>query len=178
MSGCTLTDDEIETTKAFHGHWCPGLALGLRAAEIGLREFGSANDEDIVCVTETDMCAVDAIQFLMSCTFGKGNLIHRDWGKAAFTFYSRDTDKGMRVAVKEEFWGRELTREDRIEQIMAADLAEIFTVMAPEAPVPVRAHRLESLICEECGEKTMESRTRRFGGKALCIPCFVKLEQR
>ena len=178
MTGCTLTQEQIESTKAFHGHWCPGLALGLRVAEVGLKEFGSANDEDIVCVTETDMCAVDAIQFLMSCTFGKGNLIHRDWGKAAFTFYSRNTGKGMRVAVREEFWGRELTREGRIQEIMSAPLEALLACTEPEVTVPSRAHRLESLVCEECGEKTMESRTRRFGGRALCIPCFTKLEQR
>jgi formylmethanofuran dehydrogenase subunit E len=178
MSGCTLTNEQIEKTKAFHGHWCPGLALGLRAAEVGLKEFGSANDEDIVCVTETDMCAVDAIQFLISCTFGKGNLIHRDWGKVAFTFYSRDTGKAMRIAVKKEFWGRELTREARIEQIMGADLDNIFAFMNPTESVPVKAHLLASLVCEECGEKTMESRTRRFEGRTLCIPCFERLEQR
>jgi formylmethanofuran dehydrogenase subunit E len=178
MTGCTLTQEQIKATQAFHGHWCPGLALGLRVAELGLKEFGSANDEDIVCVTETDMCAVDAIQFLMSCTFGKGNLIHRDWGKAAFTFYSRDTGKGLRVAVRDEFWGREMSREDRIEEIMNASLETLFVCTRPEAPVPSRAHRLESLVCEECGEKTMESRTRRFGGRVLCIPCFTRLEQR
>jgi formylmethanofuran dehydrogenase subunit E len=175
---CTLTQDQIESTKAFHGHWCPGLALGLRAAEVGLREFGSANDEDIVCITETDMCAVDAIQFLVSCTFGKGNLIHRDWGKAAFTFYKRDTGKGLRIAVRDEFWGRELSREDRIQAIMTVPLKTLFAYSEPDVSLPSRAHLLESLICEECGEKTMESRTRRFGGRVLCIPCFTKLEQR
>ena len=26
--------------------------------------------------------------------------------------------------------------------------------------------------CDECGEMTMETRTRRFQGRTLCIPCF------
>jgi len=79
---------------AFHGHWCPGLAVGIRAAEWALREMGRAADEEIVAVVETDMCGVDAIQFLTGCTFGKGNLIHRDWGKNAFSFYRRRDGKG------------------------------------------------------------------------------------
>ena len=52
-----------------------------------------APDEEIVAVVETEMCAVDAIQALTGCTFGKGNLIHRDWGKNAYTFFRRSDGK-------------------------------------------------------------------------------------
>ena len=44
----------------FHGHKCPGLAIGFKAAEaaIGELELSDANlpaiDEEIVCVTEND----------------------------------------------------------------------------------------------------------------------------
>ncbi len=178
MTCCSLSQEQIEGTRAFHGHWCPGLALGLRVAEWGLLEFGSANDEDIVCVTETDMCAVDAIQFLMSCTFGKGNLLHRDWGKAAFTFYCRDSEKAVRIKVRDDFWQQEPGREERIQAIMDAPLETLLIKEEAAYSLPSRAHRLESLPCEECGEKTMESRTRRFKGRVLCIPCFSRLEMR
>ena len=66
---------------------CPGLALGVHAARFALDEIGPhAADEEVVAVTETDMCGVDAVQYLTGCTFGKGNLIHQDHGKNAFTF--------------------------------------------------------------------------------------------
>ena len=71
----------IEETIRFHGHSCPGLALGIRAAEVALKESERAPDEEVVAVVETDMCGVDAIQYLTGCTFGKGNLIHLDYGK-------------------------------------------------------------------------------------------------
>ena len=71
----------IEETIRFHGHSCPGLALGIRAAEVALKESERASDEEVVAVVETDMCGVDAIQYLTGCTFGKGNLIHLDYGK-------------------------------------------------------------------------------------------------
>ncbi|HEX2027481.1 MAG TPA: FmdE family protein, partial [Nitriliruptorales bacterium] len=62
----------------FHGHLCPGLAMGIQAARFALDEIGPhAQDEEVVAVTETDMCGVDAVQVLTGCTFGKGNLIHR-----------------------------------------------------------------------------------------------------
>ena len=83
-----MTIDPVLVKQAtdFHGHWCPGLAIGIRAAEWALKEMGKAPDEEIVAVVETDMCGVDAIQSLTGCTFGKGNLIHKDYGKSAFTF--------------------------------------------------------------------------------------------
>ena len=62
---CTLSQQDIDRAVSFHGHMCPGLALGLRAAEWALQNMGCANDEDIVTITETDMCAVDAIQALL-----------------------------------------------------------------------------------------------------------------
>jgi len=37
---------------------------------------------------------------------------------------------------------------------------------------------MQNLTCEACGEKTMESRTRRFNGQTLCAPCFEGLESR
>ncbi|MGD8916559.1 MAG: FmdE family protein, partial [Syntrophobacterales bacterium] len=68
-----INEEMVEKTVAFHGHMCPGLAVGIRAAEVALREIGPhAQDEEVVAVVETDMCGVDAIQFLTGCTFGKG----------------------------------------------------------------------------------------------------------
>ncbi|GAC1326224.1 MAG: hypothetical protein NVSMB2_25170 [Chloroflexota bacterium] len=41
---------------AFHGHMCPGLAIGVRAAELALTEIGPHSaDEEVVAVVETDM---------------------------------------------------------------------------------------------------------------------------
>jgi formylmethanofuran dehydrogenase subunit E len=58
-----LTEDIIRQAVAFHGHMCPGLAIGIRAAEVALRDIGPhAHDEEVVAVVETDMCGVDGIQ--------------------------------------------------------------------------------------------------------------------
>jgi formylmethanofuran dehydrogenase subunit E len=75
----------IEQTIRFHGHSCPGLAIGMRAAEILLEKFGHAADEEVV---ETDMCAVDAVQFLTGCTFGSEKVTSSTWitGKLHFHF--------------------------------------------------------------------------------------------
>jgi formylmethanofuran dehydrogenase subunit E len=203
MGKSVISKEMIQQTITFHGHSCPGLALGIRAAELALAELGQGSDEEIVAVVETDMCGVDAIQFLTGCTFGKGNLIHWDYGKNAFTFYRRSDGKGFRVvtksgtprdqddalsALRKKMLKEKLTPQEqekmekaktaRIERIMDADLQDLFEVRPALGPIPKKARILQSLVCEVCGEATMESRTRRFLGQTLCIPCFEAIEKR
>jgi formylmethanofuran dehydrogenase subunit E len=199
--GTTISPEQVEATISFHGHWCPGLAMGIRAAEMALRDFGKAGDEEIVAVVETDMCGVDAVQFLTGCTFGKGNLIYRDHGKNAFTFYRRRDNKSARLvarpgrfadampelgvlSAKKEKEG--LTPEEKVQwknlreelskRIMDADLEDLFEVKEPTWRIPRKARLLTTLVCDDCGEPVMESRTRRLQERTLCIPCFEKLD--
>ncbi|MCX8118461.1 MAG: FmdE family protein [Desulfobacterota bacterium] len=202
--GSYRTDAEmIKKAIAFHGHSCPGLAIGIRASEVALREIGKATDEEVVAVVETDMCAVDAIQFLTGCTFGKGNLIHKDYGKNAFTFYRRRDGQAIRLVTRPEVFGatgqtlwrlnrkvqeeglteeEEKTwrtlREELTNRIMASDPSELFEMKQPKEPAPRKARMVPSLICQSCKEPVMETRTRRLYEKVYCIPCFDLLDQR
>ena len=78
---------------AFHGHACGGLTIGFQAARYGMEllELDFSADEDVVCITENDACGVDAIQVLLGCSVGKGNLLFHLRGKQAFSFYNRKT---------------------------------------------------------------------------------------
>lgn len=198
-----LPQETIEKVISFHGHSCPGLSIGIRASELARRELGDLPDTRMVCIAETDMCGVDAVQYLIGCTFGKGNLIHRDYGKMAFTFFDRETGRGFRCLLKSGARGdmaeemsslnrkiasdqaseaeqtrcNELRRQMK-ERVMSSNLDELFEVMEPNEVMPRSARILSSLVCEACGEMTMESRTRRFAGKTLCQPCFDKVEQK
>jgi len=174
---CSLKKELIEETIAFHGHSCPGLTIGIRASELAMEKLDIQNAKDPVCVTETDMCGVDAIQFLTGCSFGKGNLIHKDYGKSAFTFYDRDTQKGFR-AVFNDFARNEQDRNNRIEQLLQAELTDLFSIQKIDVPPVSPARILKSIPCDSCNEKTMESRIRLFDGKNMCIPCFQKVEQK
>lgn len=197
---CRIDPSTIEQTIAFHGHSCPGLAIGIRAAEIALREMPDVDKANLVCVTETDMCGVDAIQFLTGCTYGKGNLIHRDVGKIAFSFFDRGSGRGLRLLFNQQSRGAldaemvELmgkgalseAEQQRLQELrramqtrlMELPADELFAIQPLDQPPPRPARILQSLVCEDCGESTMESRTRRFAGKTLCIPCYGRIEQK
>ncbi len=187
----TLTKEQIEGTAAFHGHHCPGLSIGIRAAEFCLREIGSAKDEEVVAVVENDMCAVDAIQFLTGCTFGKGNFIFRDYGKAAFTFFRRSDDKRVRILLNPALCAdirsrmeeaprnseeAKTLRQQMVDRLMDADLEDVFITSVPNEPIPSCAKLHKTLPCDLCGEGTMETRLTEFLGRHLCVECLAKVK--
>jgi formylmethanofuran dehydrogenase subunit E len=96
-----MESEDFKRCERFHGHVCPGLAIGYQAskAALGWLEENRAVDEEIVVIVENDACCVDAIQVMTGCTFGKGNFIFKDHGKMVFTFFSRNTGKGVRVSM-------------------------------------------------------------------------------
>ena len=190
-----IQNDDLRETVQFHGHLCQGLALGYRVAKAALRELGAdrPRDEELVAIVENDSCAVDAIQFVTGCTFGKGNFIFRDYGKHVYTFFNRRNGRGVRISEdyrgfeederfpglkKRQAAGEDVTRElqslkmEKSSAILKADEKFIFTITSMSSPPPEEAKIRRSLRCAMCGEKFMESRGRAKNGKAVCIPCF------
>jgi formylmethanofuran dehydrogenase subunit E len=192
-----LQESELRETIQFHGHLCPGLALGYRVAKAALRELKAdrPQDEELVAIVENDSCAVDAVQFITGCTFGKGNLIFRDYGKHVYTLFNRRTNQGVRISEdyrgfeddqrypelkKRQEAGEDVSREmqvfkmDKASAILKADEKEILTITPVSSPPPEEAKIRGSLRCSVCGEKFMGSRSREKNGKVMCIPCFEK----
>jgi len=184
---------------AFHGHSCPGLALGYRVSLCCLREFkGRAEDEELVAIIENNSCSVDAVQVMTGCTFGKGNLIFRDYGKQVYTFIKRPSGKSVRMSV---YWQKPAESEkektmwelymkgdrskkvldfvrnskaEKIRHILDADEKELLKVTKCRQEVPEEAKIYPSIQCDKCKEKVMEPRARVRSGKILCIPCFER----
>ncbi|MDR0523614.1 MAG: FmdE family protein [Candidatus Methanoplasma sp.] len=162
-----------ERCVEFHGHACPGLALGFRAAEgacgiLGV-PFGRTGDEDLVCVSENDACGVDCIQALLSCTVGKGNLLFRLVGKNAYTFFDRGRGRGVRVVARDLPGG--MSREDSIRYVLEAPFGDLFDSMEPRFAAPEKARSFGSVACSECGERAREDLVRLDGDRKLCLDC-------
>jgi len=168
---------------AFHGHSCPGLALGYRMVNAALRMLSAerAIDEELVAITENDACGVDALQVLTGCTFGKGNLIFKDYGKMAFTFILRHSGKAVRVIPSVEQNHRRpvdrsdpVAREQFLNWVLTAPEEEVIQVTPVETALPPYAGMHASIDCALCGEHTMETRIHFRDGKPFCIPCFER----
>ncbi len=189
----------FEDVVVFHGHACPGLALGYRVSLHALKMLGDrASDEELTATVENSTCAVDAVQVLTGCTFGKGNLIFRDYGKHVYTFMRRPSGEGIRISVdwrspeetdkEKSLWERYMKgdrsvevlnmvhdgKAKKIEIIMSAKDEELFTVTKSGMALPEEARIYPSVRCAGCNEKVMEPRARLRDGKIVCIPCFEK----
>ena len=162
----------------FHGHTCPGLAIGVLASKYILdRGNDFSIDEELVAVVENDNCSVDAIQSLLGTTFGKGNLKFLDYGKNNYTFYNRTTQKAVKLSLNPRKLGdMELTREERLEKVLNSKPEELFKIKEVTYDPPAMAKIHESIVCENCNEPTMSTRIRELNGKKLCIPCYNNLK--
>lgn len=162
-----------EKCVAFHGHGCGGLAVGLRAVLYAWELLGesgaAAQDEELVCIAETDACGVDAIQALLSCTVGKGNLIFNLQGKNAFSFYRRLDGKSFRLVLRPT---PEKSKEERLEWLMNGDYHEMFDVKSAAAPLPEEARIFRSCTCSVCGERFAESFAHLQNGEIVCSACY------
>lgn len=168
----------MQKAVKFHGHSCPGLAIGVLVSKYILEHGNDFSiDEELVAVVENDNCSTDAIQALLGTTFGKGNLIHNDYGKNNFTFYNRTNKKAVKLSFKAiNFGNRDLSREERIGKLLSANPEDIFLIENVVFNPPEMAQIHDSIICENCGDPTMSVRIKEFKGKKLCIPCYEKLK--
>jgi len=186
-----------DVTK-FHGHVCPGSAIGYRAAEIAINELSTtrSTDEEFLAIVENDSCSVDAIQVVTGCTFGKGNLIFKDYGKQNYTFVNRNTGDALRLSLnkginemypqfdslRKKAFSKSATKENKIEfekskdkfskAILDMPINELFKVEHVKIKIPPKARIFDSHKCFKCGEFVSEHRARLENGNIVCIPCF------
>jgi formylmethanofuran dehydrogenase subunit E len=185
-----------EVTR-FHGHICPGTAIGYRAGEIALKNLRSSRaiDEEFVAIVENDSCSVDAIQVVTGCTMGKGNLIFKDHGKHVYTLLNRDTEEALRLSlnksiaeidsdfakVRDKAFSESATPEDKLEfekrkdqisqKILDMSGEELFKIERVQVDIP-KAHVFPSIKCAKCGELVAENKARIENGEIVCIPCY------
>ena len=189
-------DSDLRKAVEFHGHLCPGLAIGYRVAKYVKEHYPRSEDEELVCIAENKSCSVDAVQDMLGCTFGKGNLIFRDYGKQVFTFFSRKEDRALRVYFKGDisssmndirarYFKGELSPEERVEfeemrdrairQMLEEPDDELLSVKEVDIPAPHKARIYPTLQCSECKEGFMEICGRTADGKTVCKECFSRM---
>ena len=192
-----LFSGDFTKCAEFHGHMCPGLAIGFQAARTLMERLGvrKAPDEELIAIVETDACGADAIQVMTGCTFGKGNFLFKNYGKHAFSFLDRRKGKSVRVCLrpdafhmdpeylsvsekiqKDEASAKEIGRfrqlqQERTQKILDADAESLFKIEEISPDIPPKARMIESVICDFCGEPTKMDLLRKMNGKRMCIPC-------
>ena len=191
---------EFKRSEEFHGHVCPGLAIGFRAARSAIQRLREdrAQDEEVVSVVENDACYGDAVQVLTGCTFGKGNFIYRDNGKMVLTLFSRKTAKGVRVAMKAGAFSPDETHMALMRKVMSGEAdkdetelfhalhlqrscdildmpeGDLFTIKNVTMELPAKARIEPSEPCSRCNEPTMATKLEEKNGRKICRDCLEK----
>jgi formylmethanofuran dehydrogenase subunit E len=134
---------------------------------------------------------------LTGCTFGKGNLLYKDYGKMGFTFFNRRTGQGVRLVMRPDTFRAserqiELFKKTRDGSITAAERAELqtlgmqrteavlntpadvlFSMMPVTTGMPGKARIEPSQPCSRCGEPVMASKLESVDGTMVCRGCLA-----
>jgi len=183
-----------------HGHYCPGSAMGVKAAARAVNELGvkSTGMEEVIAIVETNSCFADGVQMVTGCSLGNNALIYRDYGKTSVTL-ARRTGEAVRIAAKPDG----LSLEEREPEAMALfrkvvkerhgtkeddrklrhiwieisfkmlDIPdeELFSISRTKIEIPAYARIFASVKCSVCAENTMEPRARLIDGQYFCLSC-------
>lgn len=119
---------QFDEAAAFHGHRCPGLAMGVRAGCEALRALGvEKNEHKLHCTAESSACYLDGIQITAGTTMGKRAIEIVDKGLAAFTFSDSDTGAKVRLCYRAslpEAWDKEA----KINYILTAPVEQVYEI--------------------------------------------------
>ena len=192
-------DELYKMGLAFHGHKCPAMPMGLRAAVAAMEALGvqRAGAGELMALVEIDenhcaTCFADGIQVATGCTFGKGNIKKLHYGKWGVTLIDKKRGKAVRVVPRAEAMEANKRSEfmalrkagvpptkiadeisdPLVEKVLSASDAELL-ILGPvfDYEWHEEPHTFESVVCEECGEMVVERNARVQGGRVLCIPC-------
>ena len=189
------------TAGTIHGHYCPGLSLGVRASAYLMNEIKEISDgmEEVIAIVEANNCMSDGIQYVTGCTFGNNSLIYRDFGKNAVTLSRRDGN-GIRVSVNPDYRnGLEKNFPEYFElfnkvvrdragneedyslfkqygkevsfNMLKMDFDSLFSIKKVKADIPEYAPIYDSILCDRCKENVMATRISKSNGGNYCYPC-------
>ncbi len=193
-----LVDLRLKQIADFHGHLCPDLIIGYRAAQYALSrlEIRLAAPGSLRVIVENSTSAVDAIQMLTGCTPGNLRLAIRDEGKHIYTFLA-DAQHGLCLALAPA--GQEMPPEmlaleskiqagrssleetalyqhlldQRILQLLRLPPEALFNARWVEVAWPEQPLSSAIQVCDGCGEPVIGSHIVVAAGRRLCQRCVA-----
>ncbi len=191
-------DAEFKNVVDFHQHLCLDIAIGYRAGKALVREMGDElkNMKEVVAHVGNETCAVDAIQEITGCTFGKRNIYLDHIGKPVYILQNTKTGNAVRAYCTywETFDHTELRTlrkaakaadasdaqkaallkktEETIETVLAAPESELFSITRIKLPAPPKSGKYAAEACESCHEQVDVALLTANNGKRLCTECI------
>ncbi|HHT46629.1 MAG TPA: formylmethanofuran dehydrogenase [Firmicutes bacterium] len=186
-----------QETVDFHGHICPGIAVGFRASVLAMATLDKALrklGETHIAVCENDVCGIDGVQYITGCTLGNDGLIIYNRGKFAFSWVEKRTGEGIRILLKVPLWASneplllhrkvkvgtatEKEKQQWIDirgkrglELMELKDNKLLDVQQIKIKIPGKPRLFPFVSCAECGEAFMEPWASLDGGRVICPAC-------
>lgn len=123
-----ISDTLWNRCVSFHGHACPGLAIGVRGADIALDFFeDDITDEDnygIRCTVSTDKCPSDGIRCVLNIDENSGLTVKPAEGPVTMDF----SLNGKHIILILKTQDREISREENIIRILKSPADNVFEI--------------------------------------------------
>ncbi len=156
-----IAEPDLQRAIIFHGHFCPGLAIGYRAAMLALEYLAEARrpQDGLLAIVENNSCAVDAIQCLTGCTLGNGNFIFQNLERHAFTLALVPGGTAVRLCLRSEARGRnhQQDKEAWACWLLTAPAEQVFDVSMTQVELPPDDDHNSLAVCERCGQLFLQS---------------------
>ena len=197
--------DFMEIGLAFHGHKCPAMPLGLRAAVAAMNVLGvkRAKDKELHVISETGKghaagCFLDGIMAATGCTYGKSNIEKLYYNKMAFTLIDVQGKKSTRVSLKPGFFANMLKSpfvEQRKKGVPPQDIApeiadplvekvmsmpeEMFLDIGPVEPFEFtqKSGIFDAEPCQQCKEMVFTDKLIDTSAGRICLGCKDKTDK-
>ncbi len=187
----------------YHGHLCPELAIGYRAALIAQEELGISreNAHQFFVIAENMSSAIESLQLITGCTIGNQNFFAYDLGKHVYYFGSfahvSEPGKALRLALinlvldlsdkrdleKIIISGKGGLKEHKeyqqaidkaVEGILKIAPEDLFAKTRISLQPPRTCGRLDYIRCSICGEVTALEKCNPLGKGFVCQICSAK----
>jgi formylmethanofuran dehydrogenase subunit E len=187
----------------YHGHICPELAIGYRAALIAQEELGISreNASQFFILAENMSSAIESLQLITGCTIGNQNFFAYDLGKHVYYFGSyaniSKPGKALRLALtnlvvdlshkrsleKRIISGKAGLGEHKeyqqainkaVDMILKIAPEELFSKTRISLEPPKTKGRLDYIRCSVCGEVTALEKCNPMKEGFICQICSAK----
>lgn len=196
----TLAPLLLANAAHYHGHLCPELAIGYRAAQIAEEELGLSrnNAYQFFIIAENMSSAIESLQLITGCTIGNQNFFAYDLGKHVYYFgnfsNAHESKKALRLALtnlvvdlshKRDLEKRIISgqadlkeQEDyrqfvgnKVQEILRIPARELFATTRIALLPPKTSGRQDYICCSCCGEVTALGKCNPIEKGFLCRVC-------
>lgn len=114
-----------EEAVRFHGHECPGLAIGVKACEAIISKMNiKPKKDEIICITENDTCPLDGIKYVFGCDYDKKNLFYKKSEELAFNIFNVNNNDSLRIIYKGK--NNADSKDEYIKYILNENIDKLF----------------------------------------------------